>query len=55
MRNFSACVVDLTIVRVTKSRIRWAGHVVKIEEGRSVLKILIGKTYWKETSRKAKA
>jgi hypothetical protein len=29
---------------VIKSRIlRWAGHVARIEEGRSTLKILIGK------------
>ena len=31
-------------VRVTKSRrLRWAGHVVRIEEGRSAFKILKGK------------
>ena len=32
------------IVRVIKSRrLRWAGHVARIEEGRSAFKILIGK------------
>ena len=32
------------IVRVIKSRIlRWAGHVTRIEEGRSAFKILTGK------------
>ena len=32
------------IVRVIKSRrLRWGGHVVKMEEGKSVFKILIGK------------
>ena len=32
------------IVRVIKSRrLRWAGHVARIEEGRSVFKILTGK------------
>ena len=32
------------IVRVIKSRIqRWAGHVARMEEGRSAFKILIGK------------
>ena len=32
------------IVRVIKSRrLRWAGHVVRMEEGRSAFKILIGK------------
>ena len=31
-------------VRVIKSRrMRWAGHVAKIEEGRSAFKMLIGK------------
>ena len=33
------------IVRVIKSkRLRWAGHVARMEEGRSAFKILIGKT-----------
>ena len=32
------------IVRVMKSRIlRWAGHVARMEEGRSAFKILTGK------------
>ena len=32
------------IVRVVKSRIlRWAGHVARLEEGRSAFKILTGK------------
>ena len=32
------------IVRVIKSRrLRWAGHVARMEEGRSVFKILTGK------------
>jgi hypothetical protein len=32
------------IVRVIKSRrLRWAGHVVRMEEGRSAFKILTGK------------
>ena len=35
---------SLNIVRVIKSRrLRWAGHVVRMEEGRSVFKILTGK------------
>ena len=34
---------SLNIVRVNKStRLRWAGHVTRMEEGRSVTKILIG-------------
>ena len=32
------------IVKVIKSRrLRWAGHVIRIEEGRSAFKILTGK------------
>ena len=32
------------IVRVVKStRLRWAGHVARVEEGRSAFKILTGK------------
>ena len=35
---------SLNIVRVIKSRrLRWAGHVVRMEEGRSASKILTGK------------
>ena len=42
------------IVRVIKSRrLRWAGHVARIEEGRSASKILAGKTYRKENIREA--
>ena len=43
MRNFIVCTVHL-IVRVIKSRrLRWAGHVARMEEGRSAFKILTGK------------
>ena len=42
MRNFIVCTAHL-IVRVIKSkRLRWAGHVVRMEEGRSALKLLTG-------------
>ena len=38
MRNFIVC-----IVRVIKSRrLRWAGHVARIDEGRSAFKIFTG-------------
>ena len=40
---FSSCVVQL--FRVIKSRrLRWAGHVARMEEGRSAFKILTGKS-----------
>ena len=32
------------MVRMVKSRRKWAGHVVRMEEGRSAFKILTGKT-----------
>ena len=40
IRNFIVC----NIVRVIKSRrLRWAGHVARMEEDRSAFKILTGK------------
>ena len=40
--NFMVCTVQ--IVRAIKSRrLRWAGHVARMEEGRNALKILAGK------------
>ena len=37
------------IVRVEKSRImRWAGHVVRMGEGRGVHRVLVGKPEWKK-------
>ena len=45
MRNFSLLYRSPNIVRGIKSRRwRWAGQVVIMEEGRSALKMLIGKT-----------
>ena len=29
--------------KILKARLRWTGHVAKMEEGRSAFKILIGK------------
>ena len=41
-RNFIVFAVHL--VRVNKSRrLRWTGHVARMEEGRSAFNILIGK------------
>ena len=41
LRNFIVCTVHL-IVRMIKSRLRWAGHVTRMEKGRSAFKILTG-------------
>ena len=44
MRNFIVCTVAPNIVGVIKSRrLRWAGHVARMEEGRSAFKILTSK------------
>jgi hypothetical protein len=32
-----------SIIRMIKSRIRWAGHVVRMEQERNVYRILVGK------------
>ena len=41
------------IVLVIKSRgMRWAGHVARMEEGRGVHKVLVGKTEGKRTLRR---
>ena len=43
------------VVRVIKSRrLRWAGHVVRMEEGRSAFKILTGKPTGKRLSGRPK-
>ena len=48
MRNFIVCTVP-HIVRLIKSRrLRWAGNVVRMEEGRSAFKILAGKPTGKD-------
>ena len=44
MRNIIVCAVHLIIVVVIKfRRLKWAGHVARLEEGRSAFKILTGK------------
>ena len=52
MRNFIVCTDPPNLFRVINSRrLRWAGHVARIEEGRSAFKILTGCTYRKHTFR----
>ena len=44
MGNFIVCAVHLYIVSLIKSiRLRWAGHVGRMKEGRSTFKALTGK------------
>ena len=46
---------SLNIFRVIKSRIlRWAGHIARMEEGRSVFKMLTGKPTGKRPSGRPK-
>ena len=43
MRNFIVCYCSSNIVKVIKSsRLRWAGHIARMEEGRSAYTILTG-------------
>ena len=44
MRNFIVLYRSPNIVRAIKSRrLRWAGHVARMEEGRSAFKMFTGK------------
>jgi hypothetical protein len=42
--NFIACILHLILVRMIKSRrLRWAGHVACMGEGRGVYRVLVGR------------
>ena len=43
MRNFIVCTVHLIIKVIKSRRLRWIGHIARMEEGRSAFKILTGK------------
>ena len=42
-RNFIVCTVQLSLRLIKSRRVRWAGHVARMEEGKSAFKILIVK------------
>ena len=43
MRNFIVCTVRLIVRMIKSRRLRWAGHVARMEESRSAFKMLTGK------------
>ena len=42
-KRFHSLYRTTIIVRIKSRRLRWAGHVARMEEGRSAFKILTGK------------
>ena len=44
MRKFIACTIHLIVRMINSRRLRWAGHVAGMEEGRSAFKILTDKS-----------
>ena len=38
MRNFIVCTVHLIVTVIKSRRLRWAGHVARMEEGRVLSK-----------------
>jgi hypothetical protein len=43
-----------SIIRIIKSRMRWAGHVAQMGEKRNAYRLLVGKARGKETTRKTR-
>jgi hypothetical protein len=44
MMNFTACILHRIVVKVIKSRrMRWAGHVARMGEGRGVYRVSVGR------------
>ena len=39
LRNFIVCTVHLIVRAIKSRRLRWAGHVARMENGRSAFKI----------------
>ena len=44
MRNFIVCTVRLIVRVITFRRLRWAGHLARMEDDGSAFKILTGKS-----------
>ena len=42
MRNFIICTVPLIVRAIKSRRLRWEGHVARMEEDRGAFKIVIG-------------
>jgi hypothetical protein len=42
MMNFIACILHRIVRVITSRRMKWAGHVAHMEEGRGVYRVLVG-------------
>ena len=43
MRNFVVCTVHLTVRVIKSRRLKWAGHLARMKEGRGAFEILTNK------------